>query len=398
MKRRFYGIAFIAIAFISQTSAQVYFSPVFPTADEPVTVTFNPQEGDRGLANWAGDIYAHTGVTTSAGAWQYVNATWGAQLPARKLTRQADGTYKFTLSPSIRQAYGVPAGEPITAVSFVFHNGTTVNTISGRGPGGADIFYNDIIQSNSPLRTRIVTPSVSSQFTQRNASIPFNGAASQLSTLTLMDNGIQIASASNTKELMTNIVAPNADGSHRVVFKATANGFSDSAIFSYVVVPTLTVANPPAGLQLGANVNSVGDSITFLFQAPKKQNVFVIGSFNDYLIDTKYLMNKSVDGNSWWLKIGGLTPGQTYTYQYIVDGSLRVADPLSILVLDPNNDKNIPAETYPNPIPYPTNKTTGFVSVITPGKAAYNWQVPNFQRPAKGNLVIYELLTRDNAI
>ena len=395
MKRRFYGIALALAAFMAQTTAQVYFSPVFPTADEPVTVTYNPQEGDRGLANWTGDIYAHTGVTTSAGAWQYVNATWGAQLPARKLTRQADGTYKFTLSPSIRQAYGVPTGEPITAVSFVFHNGTTVNTQSGRAAGGLDIFYNDIIQPNSPLRTRIVTPSVSSQIAQRNATIAFNGAASQLSTLTLTDNGTQIATASNTKELITNITTPNADGSHRVVFKATANGISDSAVIFYVVVPTITIANPPANMELGANVNAVGDSITFLFQAPRKQNVFVIGSFNDYLVDSKYLMNKSVDGNTWWVKIGGLTKGQTYTYQYIVDGSLRVADPLSILVLDPNNDKNIPAETYPNPIPYPTDKTTGYVSVITPGKAAYNWQVPNFQRPAKGNLVIYELLTRD---
>ena len=394
MKRRFFSIALIVAIFISTTTAQVYFSPVFPTTDEPVTITYNPQEGDRGLANWTGDIYAHTGVTTSAGAWQNVNATWGAQLPTRKLTRQADGTYKISYT-SIRQAYGVAAGEPITAISFVFHNGTTVNTQSGRALGGADIFYNDIIQPNSPLRTRIVTPSVSSQFTQRNATIPFNGAASLLSTLTLTDNGTQIATASNAKELLTNIIAPNADGSHRMVFKATANGVSDSLIFSYVVLPAVTVANPPANMQLGANVNTAGDSITFLFQAPKKQNVFVMGSFNDYLVDTKYLMNKSVDGNTWWVKIGGLTPGQTYTYQYLVDGSLRVADPLSILVLDPNNDKNIPAETYPNPIPYPTSKTSGFVSIITPGKAAYNWQVPNFQRPAKGDLVIYELLTRD---
>ncbi|MBL7814619.1 MAG: T9SS type A sorting domain-containing protein [Saprospiraceae bacterium] len=395
MRSKIQALCFVCVVCVAQLKAQVYFNPVFPTADEPVTITYNPQEGDRGLAAWTGDIYAHTGVTTSAGAWQNVNATWGAQLPNRKFTRQTDGTYQQIITTSLRQHYGVAAGEPITAVSFVFHNGAGNSSISGRGTGGADIFYNDIIQPTSPLRVRVLNPSVSSQFTQRNGTIAFKGAASQPSTLTLTDNGIQIAIGSNTKELVTNIVAPNADGTHRVVFKATLNGVSDSSVFNYVVVPSITVANPPTGMELGANVNAAGDSITFLFQAPRKQNVFVIGSFNNYQADSKYLMNRSVDGNTWWVKIGGLTKGQTYTYQYLVDGTLRVADPLSMLVLDPNNDSRISAETYPNPIPYPSSQTSGFVSVITPGKATYNWQVANFQRPAKGNLVIYELLTRD---
>ncbi len=394
MKRKMQWMSLALVLFTFKMTAQVSFSPVFPTADEPCTMTFNPQEGDRGMATWTGDIFAHTGVTTSVGNWQNVKAGWGTPDPTIKLTRQTDGTYTLSYPTSIRQYYGVAAGVPITGVSFVFHNGTTVNTVTGRGIGGADIFYTDIIQPNSPLRTRVVTPSVSSQLVARNATIAFKGAASLLSTLTLTDNGVQIATASNVKELAHTIAVPNADGTHRVVFKATANNVSDSAVLTYTVVPTITVANPPAGMGLGANVNAVGDSITFLFQAPNKQNVFVIGSFNNYLTDTKYLMNRSVDGNTWWLKIGGLTPGQTYTYQYIVDGNLRVADPLSTLILDPNNDRNIPAETYPNPLVYPS-ATSGYVSVITPGKAAYNWQVPNFQRPLKTDLVVYELLVRD---
>ncbi len=396
MKKNLFLASFFFAMAMNQTMAQVYFSPVFPTADEPVTITYNPQEGDRGLANWTGDIYAHSGVTTTT-AWQNVNAAWGDQNPLRKFTRQADGTYKQVISVSLRQQYGVAAGVPITAVAFVFHNGTPTNTQSGRATGGADIFYNDIIQPNSSLRTRIVTPSVSSQFAQKNAVIPFNGAASLPSTLTLTDNGMQIATATNSKTLIANITAPNTDGVHQVVFKATANGVSDSMVIGYTVVSPANIVNPPAGLELGANVNAAGDSITFLFQAPRKQTVYVIGSFNNYLVDAKYAMNKSVDGNSWWVKIGGLTPGQTYTYQYLVDGAMSVADPLSILVLDPNNDKNIPAESYPNPIPYPTGKTTGFVSVITPAKPVYNWQITNFQRPLKTDLVIYELHIRDFA-
>ena len=394
MKRKMQGLSVLLTFFILKTTAQVSFTPVFPTADEPCTMTFNPKEGDMGLASWTGNIYAHTGVTTPAGPWQNVKAAWGTADPAIKLTRQTDGTYTLTYPTSIRAYYGIAAGTVISAVSFVFHNGTGNNSQSGRGLGGADIFYTDIIQANSPLRARIVTPSVSSQSVEANAPIAFRGAASQVSTLKLTDNGIQIATASNVKELTQTITAPNIGGSHRVVFTATANSISDSAIFTYIIVPTVTVVNPPAGVELGANVNAAGDSVTFLLQAPNKQNVFIIGSFNNYATDSKYLMNKSVDGTLWWLKIGGLTPNQTYTYQYLVDGSLRVADPLSTLILDPNNDRNIPSETYPNPLTYPS-ATTGYVSVITPGKAAYNWQVPTFQRPTKGNLVVYELLIRD---
>ena len=122
--------------------------------------------------------------------------------------------------------------------------------------------------------------------------------------------------------------------------------------------------------------------------------MYVIGSFNNYQIDTKYLMKKSINGKTWWLSIGGLTPGQIYTYQYLVDGVLNVADPLSTLVLDPNNDRFIPSITYPNMPTYPV-RATGIVSVLEPGKTPYVWKTTNYTRPEKKDLVIYELHIRD---
>ena len=52
-------------------------------------------------------------------------------------------------------------------------------------------------------------------------------------------------------------------------------------------------------------------------------------------------------------------------------------------------------QIIPNLKPYPTGKTSGIVSVLQTAKPAYNWQVPNFAKPDKRNLVIYELLVRD---
>ncbi|HYM94614.1 MAG TPA: alpha-amylase family glycosyl hydrolase, partial [Chitinophagaceae bacterium] len=122
-----------------------------------------------------------------------------------------------------------------------------------------------------------------------------------------------------------------------------------------------------------------------------------IGEFpgSNWTEQPQYQMNKTPDGNYWWLRITGLSPGTEYAFQYLVDGSLKIADPYTEKVLDPYNDGTIPSSTYPNLKSYPAGLTTGIVSIVQTGQAAYNWQVTNFNRPDKRNLIIYELLVRD---
>jgi 1,4-alpha-glucan branching enzyme len=383
----------IAILCTFKMYAQVFTcNPVFPTDADAVLITFNPKEGDKGLADWAEEIYAHTGVNTDKGNWQYVNAMWGDTLPYRKLTRQTNGTYTLNIA-NIRQYYGVPAAEKILTLNFVFHTGKKSGTRSGRAEGGADIIY-EIVQANSPVKTKILSPFSSSFLVENGQNISVKAVASQASTLSLIDNDITVSTISNAKELNFNINA-NVIGTHVVKFKAVYTSSSDSSSFTYIVAPTVIISNPPTGSELGANINAAADSVTLIFQAPGKSVIYVLGSFNDYQVDNKYIMNKSVDGSTFWLKLGGLTKGQTYTYQYLVDGSIKVADPLSILILDPNDDKFISSTVFPNMPPYPTGKTMGIVSVLQPGKTPYAWKTNNFQRPAKRDLVIYELLMRD---
>jgi 1,4-alpha-glucan branching enzyme len=213
--------------------------------------------------------------------------------------------------------------------------------------------------------------------------------------LSFTDNGVVIKTTTNVKDL-SHTLTVTTEGVHIVRFKAESGTKVDStASFTYLTTPNVKTANPPTNMELGANLNAKGDSVTLLFQAPNKQNVFVLGDFNGYKIDTAYLMKRSVDGKTWWLTVKGLTAGQNYTYQYLVDGTILVADPLSILVLDPANDNFVPAITYPNIPAYPFGKTSGIVSVLQPGKAAYNWKIKNFTRPDKKDLIIYELLVRD---
>ena len=65
------------------------------------------------------------------------------------------------------------------------------------------------------------------------------------------------------------------------------------------------------------------------------------------------------------------------------------------MVLTEFNDQYINATTYPNLPSYPTGKTNHAVTLLRSGDTAYVWQTPTFTKPAKTDLVIYEVLIRD---
>ena len=63
-------------------TAQVVISdPDLPTAEQPVTISFNAAEGNGGLSGYDGEVYAHTGVLTESSTgtadWKYVKTDWG---------------------------------------------------------------------------------------------------------------------------------------------------------------------------------------------------------------------------------------------------------------------------------------------------------------------------------
>lgn len=172
----------------------------------------------------------------------------------------------------------------------------------------------------------------------------------------------------------------------------------DSTTFTFTPDITVVKESRPVGLEDGITYSeSDPGTVSLSLFAPNKEYVFVIGDFNDWQIDLQYLMKKdSLNSDSvwYWLEITGLTPGEQYGFQYLIDGDLRIADPYSELVLHPE-DSFIPESVYPNLKEYPTGKTTNYVGVLLPGKPEFQWTATNYQRPAKEDLVIYELLIRD---
>jgi 1,4-alpha-glucan branching enzyme len=157
--------------------------------------------------------------------------------------------------------------------------------------------------------------------------------------------------------------------------------------------PTNQTAALSAGARDGVVFINNGTSAIVTLYAPGKKSVSLIGEFNDWSTTTLAMKN-TPDGNYWWVQVDNLNPTE-YAYQFYVDGNLKVADPYCEKILDPDNDKYIPAATYPNLKTYPTGKTIGIVSVMQANQPTYTWKNTSFSRPAKDNLVIYELLVRD---
>ncbi len=164
-----------------------------------------------------------------------------------------------------------------------------------------------------------------------------------------------------------------------------------------VTTPTVIEAALPSGLKDGLNLDANNPSkATFVLFAPNKTFVNLIGSFNNWQRDdVNYLLKKDSTKDRFWIELTNLSPQTDYTYQYLVDGLIRIADPYSTAILDEYNDSFIDSTTYPNLPTYPSGNTSHAVSFFRIGDPEYVWQNTSFNPPAKTDLVIYELLIRD---
>ena len=172
----------------------------------------------------------------------------------------------------------------------------------------------------------------------------------------------------------------------------------DSLNFTFIGNPEDVDKLRPTGLKDGITYGEDGTSVTLSLFAPYKNDVFVFGDFTNWTIDLDYKMFRdslNADSMWFWLEIDGLTPGEQYGMQYLVDGDIIVADPYSELVLNDFDDQFITEAVFPNLKPYPEGKTSFSVGVITPGKADYEWEVTNFVAPENDKLMNYKLLLRD---
>ncbi len=360
--------------------------PTFVTADMTTDVIVYINTEGTALDGFTGQIYAHTGVLTSASAttadWKYVKFDWAVNEPSCRLTKVKNNVHKLVIKGGPRAFYGIPASEKITDLAFVFRSADGTKEMKDNG---SDIF---VKLSEPGLAVKIISPANRS-ILDLNGNYTVSVAAKDATTVNLYKND-QVVATSEGQDLKW---VYTATATEDVVFKAEAsNGTKtvEETVFATVLGTTPTEARP-AGVTDGVTVS--GSTATVVLYAPGKEQVVLLGDFNDFAPSNQYMMKK--DGDYFWTTIEGLAPNTEIAYQFLVDKTIKCADPYGKKILDPWNDKYITASVYPNLRPYPADKTNDVVSVFATTPATYNWQVADFQRPKQNSLAIYELLFRD---
>ncbi|MCA4894889.1 MAG: T9SS type A sorting domain-containing protein [Cytophagales bacterium] len=369
--------------------------PAFPVPNQPVTITIDVAGTTNGLENFAWDnntnpVYLWTWIPPRTGIPTFdaptnVNPATAAAAPA-KMNRVAgnNNKYEITITPTL--FFGKPASE-------IPRIGVLAKNIDFSRKSGVDKF----IDFSTGFNASFASPTESSFFKNKDDQIPITVNASESATLTIKVNGSTVSSQAGATTLSYTHTVTETSGTTQVTCEAVAGAQSKTIGFSYTIRSTTVTQPRPSGLKDGINYSADPTKATLCLWAPGKSSVYVIGDFTNWDINANYLMKK--DGERFWLEITGLTSGVEYAFQYLVDESLRIADPYTDKVLDPD-DSFIPAATYPSLKTFPSKAVSdkwyfNRLAVLQTGQTPYVWQVANFQKPAKEKLVIYELLVRD---
>ncbi len=387
MNRLLFSAALLIISV--QLRAQIVWTdPLLPTQSSTVTVYYDATQGNAALAGTSGTIYAHTGVVTDKSTgpsdWKFVQGVWGTADPEVAMINLGGDLHKITYN--INTFYGVPATDTVLQMAFVFRDasGATV----GRDFDGGDI-YTPVFRN--VLSVTIVEPGSDLTILEPGEDLDVRVAGLLADSLFLYDNDVLV----QTTDLLdfSTTISPSSTGLHEL--RAVAKGGTETVeqTKNYFVRPPVNIAAVPAGLEHGLNIIN-DNTVTMVLFAPEKEYVFLLADWNGFLPGTEGYMNLDPDGETWWVTSTGLDSDDWHTYQYLIDGSIQVADYMSELVLDPSNDGGVSAETFPDKPAYPDGGS-GYVSAFRIVEEPYNWTVTDFAKPAIEDLIVYELHIRD---
>lgn len=398
-------ILILLIAVLSSRAQLLKTTPeIIQDNSTSIDIVLDASYGNKKLFNYSStsDVYVHIGVITSLSTtssdWKYSKFTWGTTTAAAQCTYLGANKWKYTVIGGLRTFFGITnTAEKILKIAIIFRNGT--GNIQQGNTDGSDSFIpvfdnGNVVRITDPFRQFTYSSTLEPTTKVIGNSISVSAASTLSSDLKILYNGTQIGTQSATTTLTVSTTIATG-GTQTIIAEAVNAGNTVRDTISFFVAGGTNVAPLPAGLKQGINYEADATACTLVLYAPFKTRVSVLGDFNNWTESNAYQMNQTPDGTTYWLRLTGLTAGTEYAYQFLVDGSLKVADYNTEKILDPSNDQYISSTTYPNLKVYPTGKTTGIVSLLQTAKPAYNWQTTNFSRPDKRNLVIYELLIRD---
>ncbi len=357
---------------------------------ESITVTFTVNEANFGVGtSHALYLWAWSFDSNNTNADAPTNGTWTASNAANKLTYVSSsgstGTYTFTMN-TVKSFYGNRAN-PLSKIGFL------VKTLNG------SVQSQDIVLNVGKFQFNLTNPAAgSTNVVTSGTTINITGTASLAANYVVKANGNQVYSTTTPSTSLSYGYTATQDANMEVTATNPADGSVVTKTFTVSMALPVTSAPIPSYMRQGINYDPADPTkVGLALFAPGKPYVHVIGSFNNWTVSGNYLMKRDTSNtNLYWIEITGLTPQQIYTFQYRTADGIKVSDPYSPLVLSPYDDQwiNQNATVYPNLPPYPAGQSFE-VSVIQTAKPAYPWVVTNFTKPAKENLIVYELLVRD---
>jgi len=373
----------------------VWTEPAFPSQNDDIILYYDAKEGNGALAGFDGPVFAHTGLITNESNtptdWKNVIGNWGTFDTQTLMTPEGNDVY--SLSYNITDYYGIEPGTVVEKLAFVFRNAD--GSIVGRDETGSDIFL-DVFDNENSLLVNIITPrSTSKLIYLENEILPIQLETNLEARIQIQDNGDllldTVSSSINYPLSVTGL------GEHELTIEVSDSISSQDFVFNYFVIEEeRDFEDPPLDTENGLNYSASGFSYIFRLYAPEKKHVFLLCPKNSYQVDEDYRLKRALDGSTFWIELPKtLFENGGNTYQYLVDGTIKLADPFSELILDPFNDGGVDASVMASLPDYPASMTDSYVTVFDLEKTEYDWQANDFIAPPKEDLVIYELLIRD---
>ncbi len=375
-------------------------SPIVVDQSLTITVDINSTETDcNGFSN-PSKVYAHLGVGNENDEYGIaVVGNWGQDDGVGEMTDNGNGTWSITFTPNTYFNLSTAEQNSVTKMGMVFRNADGSQEF--KATGCANFIFNV-----GAFQVTMINPSPSAN----GVIVVNNGANTQIlaqntggpANYELFANGSSVHTQNNTTFYNGYLFSSLTE--NQFCELVITQGASTITKQFTIVVNNTTPTAMPANMEDGINYNlNDPTKATLVIDAPNKDFVYVAGSFNNWTPTSSYAMKKDTATSKFWLELTGLTSGEIETYQYWVGAIspvtnspklVKTADPYSTLVLSPFDDPYISASTYPNLPDYPSGQERE-VTVLQTGQTPYNWQVTNFEKPKKEDLIIYEVLIRD---
>ncbi len=398
-------ILVVYIIFFIDLTAQVTINPSAFEVDASITITLDLNStatNCNGLTSPT-KVYMHSGIGDDTDAFGFnVIGNWGVDDGVGEMTNNNNGTWSITITPETYYGLSTSQASNATQIGMVFRNADGSQELKANN-------CQDFKFSIGIIKINIVAPTSTPVFLESGenltikANLTYQGSLEPANFKYFLNDNLETSgNGFTTYQGTINNITSNS------VVKIEGSPLSTADIaqvsFDVVIVPAVVEETLPSGLEEGINYNiSDPTKATLVLNAPGKDYVQLAGSFNNYTPTEAYFMKKDTASDLFWLELTGLTPNAIYTYQYWAydknpiansPALVKIADPYSTLVLSPFDDTGIPSLNYPSLPAYPTGQERE-VTVLQTNKTAYSWQVSNFSKPKKEDLIIYEVLIRD---